>query len=139
MLPGAQRPTQLGYVLLLIGLSFVVGYAVALLRGRPVVRKLLAKVDYHLDPEGSIYAQTLKHMSPSGTVLIELKDGRRIWGCPRGGPQTKEDDVEEIYLVFPEAEDDAGEWQAAGAGLIVPLSEVSYVALSEEPTGAIKD
>jgi hypothetical protein len=134
-LPGRQDATQAGYVLLLLAVAFAVGYGVAWLRGTKRVRKLLRVVDYHYDPEGTIYAQTLKHMSPEGTVLVELKDGRRIWGCPRSGPQRKDDGVNELYLVYPQAEDDDGKWHDVGAGVIIPLAEVSNLALSEEPTG----
>ena len=75
-------------------------------------------------------------MSDSGTVLIELKDGRRYWGCPRSGPQSKDDGVNELYLVYPEAQGEEGNWTPMGPAVIVPLSEVSSVTLSEEPTGA---
>lgn len=136
LLPGAQKATQLGYVSLLMALGLVVGYLAALARGRPRTRRLLGKLDYRLEPEGTIYAQTLKHMSDEGSVVIELKDGRRVWGAPRSGPQTKEDGVAELYLTFPQAEDASGDWVSVGEGLIVPLAEVSTIALSEEPTGA---
>jgi len=136
VLPGEQKATQAGYVLLLLAVAFVLGYGVAWLRGTRRVRRLLQVVDYHYDPEGTIYAQTLKHMSPEGTVLVELKDGRRVWGCPRSGPQRKDDGVNELYIVYPQAEDDEGKWHDVGAGLIVPLNEISTLALSEEPTGS---
>lgn len=87
-----------------------------------------------IQPEESIYAQTLQHMSDDGTVVVELKDGRRVWGCPRKGPASKDDGINELYLVYPQAEHEGGEWRTAGAAAIVPLSEVSQVVLSEEPT-----
>ena len=137
MLPGAQRATQVGYVMLLLGAALVLGYGASLLRGLPPTKRLLGTLGYRLEPEGTIYAQTLKHMSPEGAVVIELKDGRRVWGCPRNGPQSKDDGVNELYLVYPEALSEDGKWQTIGApGIIVPLSEVSHIVLSEEPTGA---
>lgn len=136
LLPGDQKATQLGYVTLLLALGWLVGYVAAQLHGRRLVQKVLAKLGYRLQPEGSIYAQTLKHMSPGGEVLVELKDGRRILGCPRNGPQYKDDGINELYLVYPKAQGENGGWEPIGAGFIVPLSEVCTITLSEEPTGA---
>jgi hypothetical protein len=70
-------------------------------------------------------------MTPTGTVVVELKDGRRLWGCPRSGPATKDDGVAELYLTYPQAQT-----EDVGSGVIVPLAEVSTITLSEEPTGA---
>lgn len=140
VLPGAQKATQLGYVALLLILGLVSGYIAALVRGRRLSKRLFSWVGYRLDPEGTIYARTLKHMSDEGSVVVELKDGRRLWGAPSGGPQHKGDGVAELYLTYPEAQDDeGGEWVKVGQGLIVPLTEVSTIALSEEPTGSASD
>jgi hypothetical protein len=136
-LPGEQRATQPGYVVLLLAVALAIGYGAALIRGRRWMKQLLGRLGYRLEPEGTIYAQTLKHMSPVGTVVVELKDGRRVWGCPRNGPQSKDDGVNELYLVYPEAQDGAGgDWAPVGPAAIIPLSEVSHIVLSEEPTGA---
>jgi len=136
-MPDAQKPSQLGYIALLLALAAVLGYVAALVRGRPRTKKLLGKLGYRLEPESSIYAQTLYKMSDEGSVLVEMKDGRRVSGCPRNGPQYKDDGINELYLVYPHAHDDAGGSEpVAGAALIVPLSEVSNITLSEEPTGA---
>jgi hypothetical protein len=136
LLTGEQRATQLGYVALLLALGFILGYLVALIRGRRRTKTLLAKLGYRLQPDGTIYAQTLQHMADDGSVVIELKDGRRIWGCPRNGPQSKDDGVAELYLVYPKCETEGNNWAEVGAGLIVPLAEVSTISLSEDPTGA---
>jgi hypothetical protein len=136
LLPGDQRASQLGYVALLLGVGWLAGYMGAILRGSRRVRSGLLRLGYRIQPEGSIYAQTLNAMSSDGSVVVELKDGRRVWGCPRNGPQCRDDGIAELYLVYPKAEDDAGRWQPVGEGLIVPLSEVSTITLSEEPTGA---
>ena len=138
VLPGAQKPTQVGYVALLLGLAFILGFLAALARGHPEAKKALSKLGYRMEPEGSIYAQTLAHMSEEATVLIELKDGRRVSGCPRNGPQHKDDGINELYLVYPEVLGDDGVSKPipSGAGVIVPLSEVASVVLSEEPIGA---
>jgi hypothetical protein len=138
-LAGTQKATQLGYVVLLLGVAAILGYVAALIRGERWAKNALGKLGYRLEPEGSIFAQTLKHMSDDATVLVELKDGRRISGCPRNGPQSQDDGIRELYLVYPEALDGDGEWQPVGGpGVIVPLSEVSNIVLSEEPTGAPK-
>jgi hypothetical protein len=136
VLPGLQKPTQLGYVALLLGLGLLVGYITALARGTTPVKQALARLDYRIQPEGTIYAQTLRHMSDDGQVVIELKDGRRIWGCPRSGPQSKDDGIAELYLTYAKAMAENGEWKPVGAGIIVPLGEVSTICLDEEPTGA---
>jgi hypothetical protein len=139
-LPGAQRPTQVGYVAFLLVLAVGLGYATAYIRGSDRGKRALAKLGYRLQPEGSMYSQTLFHMSESATVMVELKDGRRIWAYPRRGPYYKDDGINELYLLYPKCEDEQGDWQSVGApGLIVPLSEVSTVLLFEEPTGAPPD
>lgn len=136
LLPGAQKATELEYVALLFALGWVLGYLFALLRSRHSVKRLFTRLGYRIQPEGSIYAQTLNEMSSDGSVVVELKDGRRVWGCPRNGPQCREDGIAELYLTYPKAETETGEWETAGPGLIVPLGEVSTITLSEEPTGA---
>lgn len=139
LLPGQQDATQLGYVALLLTLGFILGYLVALVRGQGLTKKALAKLGYRLQPDGTIYAQTLQHMAADGSVVVELKDGRRVWGCPRSGPQSKDDGVTELYLVYPKSQTDEGAWTEVGAGLIVPLAEVSTISLSEDPTGAPRE
>lgn len=136
VLPGSQKATQLGYVALLLSLGLLVGYITALVRGTTQVKQALGRLDYRIQPEGTIYAQTLRHMSDEGQVVIELKDGRRIWGCPRSGPQSKDDGIAELYLTYAKAMAENGEWKPVGAGIIVPLAEVSTICLDEEPTGA---
>jgi hypothetical protein len=135
-LPGAQKPSQLGYVSLLMAVAFIGGYLSAVLRGRQNVKSVMAKLGYRLEPPGSIYSHTLRELSDDAYVIVELKDGRRISGMPRNGPQHKDDGINELYLTYPEAEGGADEWLPVGEGLIVPLGEVSSIALAEEPTGA---
>lgn len=136
LIGGPHKATQLDYVIALIAGSFVLGYLLALARGRRGMKRVLGWMDYRSEPEGSIYAQTLRHMSPTAPVLIELKDGRRVSGTPRNGPENKDDGINELYLTHPEAEGDGGQWYSVGAGLIVPLAEVSNIVLSEDPTRA---
>jgi hypothetical protein len=76
-------------------------------------------------------------MSDDATVLVELKDGRCVTGYPRNGPQYQGDGINELCLVYPEVLDDDGASHPVpgGPGIILPLSEISYVAMSEDPTG----
>lgn len=133
---GSHKPTQVVYVLALTGGSFIVGYVAAIARGWRGVKALLGRFGHLLAPEGSIYAQTLKHMSKAAPVLIEFKDGRRVSGTPCIGPESKDDGINELYLTHPTAEGEDGQWHDVGAGLIVPLSELSSIVLSEDPTGS---
>ena len=101
---------------------------------------MLSKLGYRVQPEGTIYSQTLYHMSDDATVLVELKDGRRIWACARNGPYYGDDGISELYLRYPKFEDADGNWQPVGGpGPIVPLAEASIVLLFEEPTGAPRE
>jgi len=137
VLSGAQKPSQLGYVAILLGLALVLGYLSALARGTGIAKKALGCLGYRMEPAGSIYAQTVYHLPANAPVLVELKDGRRITGCVRNGPQHKDDGINELYVVYPEAlDDDGNSVSIGGAGIIIPLAEVSNIVLSEDPTGA---
>jgi hypothetical protein len=136
LMHGSHKPTRLLYVLALTAGSFALGYLLACVRGRKWAKWLLAWAGYRIQPEDTIYAQTLKHMSDAATVLVELKDGRRVRGTPRCGPETQDDGINELYLTHPEAERADSTWYSPGAGVIVPLGEVSNIVLSEDPTGA---
>jgi hypothetical protein len=137
LLPGAQKPSQFGYVAVLLVFALVVGYLAALVRGTGAAKDALGWLGYRIEPEGSIYAQTLRHLPDDAPVLVEFKDGRRITGCPRNGPQHKDDGINELYLVYPQARDDTGELvDIGGEGIIIPLTEVSNIILSVDPTGA---
>lgn len=139
LLPGAQKPSQLGYVAILLAFSLVLGYLSALVRGTGAAKVVLGHLGYRMEPEGSIYSQTLRHLPADAAVLVEFKDGRRITGCPRNGPQHKDDGINELYLVYPMARDDAGNLvDIGGEGIIIPLSEVSNIILSVDPTDAPK-
>lgn len=136
-LPGAQKASQFGYVAILLAFALLVGFIAALARGTGLVKDGLALVGYRMEPEGSIYAQTLYHLPADAPVLVELKDGRRITGCARNGPQHKDDGINELYIVYPKALDDDGNHvDIGGAGIIIPLSELSNIVLSVDPTGA---
>ena len=121
--------------MLLVG-SCALGYLAAWARGtRRAKRWLAGTLDYHIQPEGSIYAQTLKKLPADSPVTIEFKDGRLVSGTPRSGPENKEDGINELYLTHPEARDNA-RWLSVGAGIIVPLDEIANIVLADDPTGA---
>jgi hypothetical protein len=75
-------------------------------------------------------------MSAAAPIMVEFKDGRRLAGTPRSGPEYKDDGINELYLTHPEARGEDGEWSHVGAAIIVPLSEISSIVLSEDPTNA---
>jgi hypothetical protein len=135
---GSHGATQLPYVLAVTGGSFVIGYILACVRGLKLAVKILAWAGYRSPPEGSIYAQTLKHLPPRSAITIDMKDGRRIYGTPRRGPEFKDDGINELYLTHPEARgpESDSQWESVGAGVIVPLDEVSNIVLYDDPTGA---
>lgn len=134
VIEGSHSATRLFYAVALTAGSFVVGYLLACVRGTKVAKALLAGVEYRSPPEGSIYAQTLKHLPPAAPILIEMKDGRRISGTPRSGPEFRDDGIDELYLTHPEAQGPDKQWYSVGAGVIVPLREISNIVLSEDPT-----
>lgn len=138
LLPGAQKPTQVLYVALLLALALTVGYLSALARGTPWAKDRLSNLRYRTVPEGSIYAQTLYHLPKDAPVTVEFKDGRRVSGCARNGPQHKDDGINELYVVYPEAfDEDSDKFVGIGGeGIIVPLAEVANIVLSKDPTGA---
>lgn len=73
LLPGAQKPSQVGYVALLLALALVLGYLGALARGTKPIKRFLGWLGYRTQPESSIYAQTLYHLPDAAPVLIELQ------------------------------------------------------------------
>jgi len=136
LINGAHDPMDVGYVLALTAGSFVLGYVMAVLRGLDRVKAVLAFFGYRIQPEGSIYSQVLKRVSPEAAVVVELKTGLKLSGTPRIGPEHDGDGIHELYLTHPEANVDGDDWTPVGAGLIVPVAEVLHISLSEDPTGA---
>lgn len=137
LIGGSHKATNLGYAAVLTLGAFLLGYVTALIRGTEQAKKLLALAGYHIQPEGSIYSQTLKKIGGRARVEIELKSGRRIRGIPGNGPETKDDGINELYLTYPEAQDADGGWTSVGAAYIVPLAEVSLTVLSVDPTNPL--
>lgn len=136
LINGSHAATRLLYVLAVTAGSFVIGYGLACVRGRKTIKRALGWLGYRSPPEGSIYAQTLKHLPPEEPVVVEMKDGRRIYGTPRNGPECEGDGIRELYLTHPEARVSDNDWRPVGAGVIVPLDEVSHIVLFADPTEA---
>lgn len=134
LINGSHSVKDLGYAVVLTGGAYALGYLVACARATDKAKSLLARIGYHSAPEGSIYAQTLKHLSPDQPVIVEMKDGRSVYGTPRVGPEYEGDGIRELYLTFPEAREPGGEWEKIGAAVILPLDEVSSVVLYTDPT-----
>ncbi len=134
LINGSHAATRLAYAVALTLGSFLIGYVLACMRGRKEVKALLGWLQYRSPPEGSIYAQTLKHLPPAEAIEIEMKDGRRLYGTPRTGPEFEGDGIRELYLTHPEARISGNEWRKVGAGVIVPLGEVSNIVLFMDPT-----
>jgi len=134
LINGSHASTRLFYVFALTLGSFGLGYLLACARSTHKAKATLGWLQYRSPPEGSIYAQTLKHLPATEPVFIEFKDGRRLYGTPRTGPEFEGDGIHELYLTHPEARIADNEWQPIGAGVIVPLSEVSNIILLMDPT-----
>jgi Family of unknown function (DUF6338) len=134
LIGGSHSAKDLGYALALTAGAYVIGYLAASVRARHRAKALLARLGYHSAPEGSIYAQTLKHLPDDQAVIVEMKDGRSIYGVPRTGPEFDGDGIRELFLTFPEARPPGGEWSSIGAGVIVPLDEVSTIVMFMDPT-----
>lgn len=133
---GSHKPTRLAYALALTAGSFAVGYVVSFIRGLDVTKALLRGVGYDIEPESSIYAQTLRKIGGKERIEVDLKGGLRVRGFPGNGPAAKDDGINEIYLTRPEARlaNSDDDWEEIGAAAIVPLSEVSLIVLAVDPT-----
>jgi len=89
VIPGRQQVTQIEYVVALLVLALTVGYGLAAARGTRPVERLLARVGYRIQAEGSIYAQTLKHMSAEATVVVECTTDDKSGAALAAGHRTR--------------------------------------------------
>jgi hypothetical protein len=129
--------TDVAYVALLLGLSAMIGYLVAAIRGWPRARYVLAGIGLAYQPESSIYAQTMLALPADAVVTIEFTDGRKLSGTPRLGPGLATEDIAEIVLTHPAWWDPvASTWVEEGAGgaVIAPIERVQTVTLDRDPT-----
>lgn len=134
ILAGRQDPTQIGYIALLLATAAGAGYLAAHFRGTPRGKKALATLGYRLQPEGTMYSQLFGRMAEDATVVVELLDGRRVWGCPRSGPESPDDGINELYFTYPKVPDSAGNWNTAGGGIVVPIAQINTITFTDDPT-----
>lgn len=131
------RPTNLGYVALLLGLSMVVGYCFAALREPQWVRQRLAAIGITSQPEALLTTQVLKPLSDR-FVTVNFKDGRKLSGVPKAGPVLPDDGIKELYLTYPawwdDERNDFAETDENEAAVLVWIDEIHNITISEDRT-----
>lgn len=131
------RPTNVGYVALLLGLSMLVGYCFAAAREPQWVRKRLAAIGIASQPEALLTTQVLKPLSDR-FVTVNFKDGRKLSGVPKAGPVLPDDGINEFYLTYPawwdEAQDDFIETDESEAAVLVWIENIHNITVSEDRT-----
>jgi hypothetical protein len=131
------RPTHLGYVVLLLGLSMVVGYGIAWLREPQWMRRRLAAIGITSQPEALLTTQVLKALSDR-FVTVNFKDGRKLSGVPKAGPVLPDDGINELYLTYPawwdEEQEDFVETDEDEAAVLVWIDNVHNITVSENRT-----
>ncbi len=125
--------SDLSYVALLLGPAFAAGYVAAWVRGHQEFKDLLATVGITLQPEGTIYAQTLQKMGDSDAVVIDFVSGKQLYGNVQRGPNFAADGVQELYVTYPRWLTDEGWAVADEKAVIVRLAEVASISLSTDP------
>jgi hypothetical protein len=131
------RPTNVGYVSLLLGLSMLVGYCFAAIREPQWVRKRLAAIGITSQPEALLTTQVLKPLNDR-FVTVNFKDGRKLSGVPKAGPVLPEDGIKELYLTYPawwdEDQNDFVETDEGEAAVLVWIENVHNITVSEDRT-----
>lgn len=131
------RPTEAGYVALLLALSMLVGYCFAAVREPQWVRKRLADIGITSQPEALLTTQVLKPLSDR-FVTVNFKDGRKLSGVPKAGPVLPEDGINEFYLTYPawwdEEQDDFVETDENEAAVLVWIENIHNITVSEDRT-----
>jgi hypothetical protein len=75
--------------------------------------------------------------SPAARRAPATSSSGPIWACPRSGPYYKDDGISELYLLYPQREDEDGIWSPSeGLGSSSRWLKVSTILLVEDPTGA---
>lgn len=131
------RPTEVGYVALLLSLSMLIGYCVAWLREPRWVRRLLAGLGITSQPEALLTTQVLKPLSDR-YVTVNFKDGRKLSGVPKAGPVLPDDGIKELYLTYPAWWDDDledfVETAEGEAAVLVWIEGIHNITVSEDRT-----
>lgn len=131
-------PTELGFVVLLLALATVTGYAAARVRSASAVRKILLKIGHHSDPAASVLTRTVMEMNDKkGQVTIRFKDGQSpLAGTPRFATEDPETGEQQIYLDHHRWwNDDKGAWREKQdrGGVLVRLDEVRSIEINRNP------
>jgi hypothetical protein len=128
--------TKLAHVTLLLGLSFLAGYLVALARGTGFVRRMLGFIGYRNEPESTVLGRILQRLPQRTLVTVSFKDGRKVSGNPKYGTAAPEAEVRELYLSYPawwNPTTQAWEERRAEGGVLVSLDEVQAIDLLHAP------
>jgi Family of unknown function (DUF6338) len=134
----SRSPTNLGYVVVLLGIAVIAGYLIGLLRDSGGARQALRELGLAYEPEATMMERTVLKMPEGGVLTVDFKDGRKAWGYPAFGTGYIEDDeARELYLAWPQwLDDETGEWikDANGlAGVVINLDEVVALGLTASP------
>lgn len=134
----SDRPLAVGFALVVTLGAFAIGYLIALIREATWIRKALAFCDYWSQPESSIYAQTLYKIGGAAQVEVRTIDGQHMRGVPTIAPLAQGDGIEELYLsrvkLPPEKEGEEWVEDPNWKSVLLPLSQVSLIALVVDPT-----
>lgn len=130
-----DKPSNFGFVVILLVLSFIAGYGAVLVRSNKMTRRILNDWGFR-DPEPNIYLGAMKVDHKFSFSIVTLKSGRVFGGIMTR--QQTDDDTEAKALYFshlrwrdPTAEDGWGE--EANAGMLVPLDSIRYIELGPPP------
>ncbi len=132
----STSPTSLEYVLLLLGLSMLVGYLFAALREPTWARQMLGKCGITSQPEALLTTQVLKPLKDT-FVTVAFKDGRKLSGVPKGGPVLPDDGIKELYFSYPawwDSEKDEFVEEAEGEAVLVWIDEIHNITVAEDRT-----
>ena len=134
----STNPTNIGYVVILLGIAVLAGYFIGLLRDWSRTRHLLGDLGLPYEPEATMMERTVFRMPDDGLVTVVFKDGRTAYGSPTFGTGYVEDgEARELYLAWPRWwDEESGDWSEDVehlAGVVVNLDEVAAVELSKSP------
>jgi hypothetical protein len=136
-----RNPLSLSYVTLLLGVSIVVGYAAALIRGTDRARSFLVRLGSDSDPESAVLARTVARVPRENSrVVVLFSDGRVLSGCPHSWTRDPDANVRELFLSYAAwwdetADEGEGEWedQRDHGGVLVNLADVMAIEVLDDP------
>lgn len=132
---GTTRPTELSYVMVLLGSAVLAGYLFALARANSSTRKLLGKLGLRYQPDGTMWALTLMRLEPDERITIERSDGSGLQGDVRAGPMAEGDGFHELMLSHVAWRNTDGTWTSPrDEHVVIPLREIRSITLPRDPT-----